>query len=50
MSGTGELAPDENISCDHCGYVAATEIAGRRLCPHCLAQCGAGCADQADEQ
>ena len=34
----------ENDPCDECGQFGALEIAGRRLCPDCVAVAGCGCA------
>ncbi len=42
------LATDDQ-PCEECGRFGALEIAGRRLCPECVAVAGCGCAGPGDE-
>jgi hypothetical protein len=50
MNGAAnELQPQADRRCEECGVFGATEIAGRVLCPDCLANCGACCAGDWEE-
>jgi hypothetical protein len=37
-------------ACEECGQFGAMEIAGRQLCPDCVALAGCGCAGHGDDE
>ena len=42
-----DLTPSD-LPCDECGRFDTLEIAGRHLCPDCIATAACGCAGPAD--
>ena len=50
MKESSAGAAVESDQCDECGQFGALEIAGRRLCPECVAVAGCGCAGHGDSE
>ena len=44
MQPFNESKPKETASCERCGSFDVLEIAGKILCPDCVALAGCGCA------
>jgi hypothetical protein len=45
-----EIAMNKDVACERCGSFDVLEIAGKFLCPDCVALAGCGCAGHGDAE